>query len=208
MPRSSREKSAETRARIVDTAHLLFVANGYTATAMRDISQQAGVTVGAIYNHFKTKQDIWMAVITEKHVYHEIVPLLNSVEGENAADIIRSAARIMVHQMMTRRDFFNLMFIEIVEFNAAHIPILYDAVVPMAVPFMQKLDEKKKNLRNIPAAILLRSFIGLFFSFYVTGILLSNMPYVTSDETALDQFIDIYLHGILNEQNAVLPTFA
>ena len=118
MPRSSREKSAETRSNIIEAAYRLFVDNGYNATSMREISQQAGVTVGAVYNHFETKEDIWVEVIQKKHPYHEILPLIQAAQGETIAEMVRSAARLLVRELLNRPDLFNLMFIEIVEFQS------------------------------------------------------------------------------------------
>ena len=81
MTRSSREKSSETRLRILEAAYRLFIENGYNATAMRAISKEAGVTVGAIYNHFQTKEDIWREVLRTKHPYHELFPLFLDAKG-------------------------------------------------------------------------------------------------------------------------------
>jgi AcrR family transcriptional regulator len=201
MPRSSREKSAETRSRIIDAAYHLFVGNGYNATAMREISQQAGVTVGAVYNHFETKEDIWVAVIQEKHPYHEILPLMDTVGGESVADVVRSAARLLVHELLNRPDLFHLMFIEIVEFKSVHVPALYEAIVPHLARLQNVFDGKKGRLRDIPAPILLRSFVGLFFSYYITGILLKDLPTISTDEASLDQFVNLYLIGVLSDDD-------
>jgi len=201
MPRSSREKSSETRSNIIEAAYRLFVDNGYNATPMREISQQAGVTVGAIYNHFETKEDIWIEVLKTKHPYHEILPLLSEAKGEKMAEMVRSAARLLVVELRNRPDLFNLMFIEIVEFKALHIPVLVQLILPELFPLQQAFRGKSGRLRNIPLPILLRSFVGLFFSYYITGILMKDLPGITSDETSLDNFVDLYLNGILDEDD-------
>lgn len=201
MPRSSREKSIETRTHIIEAAYRLFVENGYNATALRDISQLAGVTVGAVYNHFDTKEDIWLAVLYEKHPYHEILPLIYSVQGDTISDIVRSAARLLVRELLNRPDLFNLMFIEIVEFKAVHVTDLYNAILPHLGPLQGMLGGKKGRLRDISPAILLRSFMGLFFSYYITGVLLSSIPMITTDETSLDKFVDLYLNGVLADDD-------
>ncbi len=201
MPRSSREKSNETRANIIEAAYRLFVENGYNATALRDISQRAGVTVGAVYNHFDTKEDIWLAVLYEKHPYHDILPLIYSVEGESLSDVVRSAARLLVRELLNRPDLFNLMFIEIVEFKAVHVSDLYNAILPHLGPLQKMLIGKQGRLRDISSAILLRSFMGLFFSYYITGVLLKSIPTITTDETSLDKFVDLYLNGILADDD-------
>jgi AcrR family transcriptional regulator len=200
MPRSSREKSIETREKIIDSAHHLFVERGYSATAMRNISQQAGVTVGAIYNHFPTKADIWKEVLIEKHPYHEILPLILSAEGESVAAVVRSAARAMIHELLKRPDLFNLMFIEIVEFKGENIKAVIEAILPRIAPINAIFQHKSGRMRDIPLPILLRSFIGFFFSYYITGIMLKDIPGMNIDEETLDRFVDLYLHGILAEE--------
>jgi AcrR family transcriptional regulator len=201
MPRSSREKSAETRSHIIEAAYQLFVDKGYNATPLREISQQAGVTVGAVYNHFDTKEDIWVAVIQEKHPYHKILPLIQSVQGESVADIMRSSARLLVGELLNRPDLFNLIFIEIVEFKAVHIPELYQAIVPHLARLPGLFEGKKGRMRKISDPILLRSFVGLFFSYYITSVLLKDLPIISNDSKALDQFVDLYLYGILEDDD-------
>jgi AcrR family transcriptional regulator len=197
MPRSSREKSAETRTHIVEAAYQLFIDNGYNATSLRDISQRVGVTVGAVYNHFDTKEDIWVAVIHEKHPYHQIIPLMDGVEGETIEELVRGAAHALVGELLTRPDLFNLMFIEIVEFKAIHVPDLYQTIVPHLGSLNTTVHEKTGRFRNIPDPIILRSFVGLFFSYYITGILLKNLPGAETDQKSLDQFVDLFLYGVV-----------
>jgi AcrR family transcriptional regulator len=208
MPRSSREKSAETRTQIIETAYSLFVQKGYNATSMREISQEAGLTVGAIYNHFATKEDIWIQIVYEKHPYHEIIPLILSIQGETVTDVLRAAARTLVQYLSKRPDIFNMIFIELVEFRAAHVHDIYETIVPKLLPLRDILNDKKGHLRDIPTPILLRSFVGLFFSFYITGVMMKSMPLVTNDEAALDQFVNLYLAGILTEDDPLRQTLS
>lgn len=201
MPRSSNEKSVETRARIVDVSHRLFVERGYSATSMRDISQNANVTVGAIYNHFATKEAIWLEVLTTRHPYHEIFPVLKAAEGETIADVMRSAAKGLIRELLKRPDLLNLMFIEIVEFNARHISDLYKSILPEMFGIAHILKGKHGRLREIPMNILVRSFAGLFFSYYITGLLANNLDGITNDEASLRQVVDLYLFGVLADDD-------
>ena len=201
MPRSSYEKSEETRARIVETAYRLFIERGYNAASMREIGQRAGVTVGAIYNHFPTKEAIWLEVITTRHPYHEIFPVLRAAQGETIADVVRSAARGLVHELLKRPDLLNLMFTEIVEFNGRHIPNLYQGILPEMFTITGIFAGKRGRLRDIPMPILVRSFAGLFFSYYITGLLAAGLAGITTDEASLSQVVDLYLYGVLAEDD-------
>jgi AcrR family transcriptional regulator len=201
MPRSSREKSGETRARIIESAYRLFLERGYHGTSMRDVSQRAQLTVGAIYNHFPNKEDLWKEIIFSKHPYHEIIPLVQSAQGDTLAEVVRSAAKAMVEALRKRPDLLNLMFIEMVEFGGRHVPGLIQVILPEAVKLQATIEGKQGRLRDIPGTILLRSFVGLFFSYYITGVLMNFDPSLAVDAQSLDQFVDLYLYGILAEDD-------
>lgn len=48
----------DTKERIKDSALHLFAENGIAETSVRDIAQQAGVSQGAMYNHFASKDEL------------------------------------------------------------------------------------------------------------------------------------------------------
>jgi len=52
------EKGMQTRQAIFDTAIALFAKRGYDKVTIDDICEKVGVTKGAFYNHFKSKDQI------------------------------------------------------------------------------------------------------------------------------------------------------
>ncbi|MPZ97724.1 MAG: TetR family transcriptional regulator [Dehalococcoidia bacterium] len=56
------EQSDRTRGALIDVARALFAERGYAATATEEIVHAAGVTRGALYHHFRDKQDLFEAV--------------------------------------------------------------------------------------------------------------------------------------------------
>ncbi len=52
------EKGMQTRREIFDTAIALFAKRGYDKVTIDDICEKVGVTKGAFYNHFKSKDQI------------------------------------------------------------------------------------------------------------------------------------------------------
>ena len=63
--RSNEERSRSTRRLLVSTARQLFEQQGYAATRVEDVVELAGVTRGALYHHFPTKQSLFDAVIVD-----------------------------------------------------------------------------------------------------------------------------------------------
>jgi AcrR family transcriptional regulator len=57
------QRSEETRARILDAAIRRFAIAGYDAASVDDICIEAGVSKGAFYHHYPTKQAIFLALM-------------------------------------------------------------------------------------------------------------------------------------------------
>lgn len=56
--RMTREKAAESRARIVETAARLFREKGFDGVGLDAIMKEAGLTHGGFYGHFSSKEDL------------------------------------------------------------------------------------------------------------------------------------------------------
>ena len=57
------QRSEETRARILEAAVKQFSIYGYNQASVDNICEQAGVSKGAFYHHFQTKQDVFLALL-------------------------------------------------------------------------------------------------------------------------------------------------
>ncbi len=55
----------ERRRLIIEAARRQFARTGYMGTTNREIAEQAGITTGAIYHYFRSKQDVYLAVFEE-----------------------------------------------------------------------------------------------------------------------------------------------
>lgn len=57
------EHKPEIRARIVKCARQLFNRRGFTEVSIDDVMAAAGLTRGGFYNHFKTKEDLFIETL-------------------------------------------------------------------------------------------------------------------------------------------------
>ena len=83
-------RTRETRALLLQAAETIFVRDGYEGAELGEIAALAGRTKGAIYAQFKSKEDIFLALIEERtHCYRAQMEKLlaesTTIEGNRAA---------------------------------------------------------------------------------------------------------------------------
>ena len=65
MARKTKEDAEVTRQNLLGAALKVFSRQGYTAARLEDVAEEAGVTRGAIYWHFKNKADLDNTLVAE-----------------------------------------------------------------------------------------------------------------------------------------------
>jgi hypothetical protein len=92
------------------------------------------------------------------------------------------------------------MFIDLVEFQNKYTTKLLETQLPLITQIYESVTQAARpSLRPIPPLIVMRSFFGLFFSYYITGIFLRSSPTLPVElhANAFNHFVEIYLHGII-----------
>ena len=56
----------ETQARLLDAAEEVFVRDGYEAAQLDEIAARAGRSKGAVYTHFRSKEDLFLALFEHR----------------------------------------------------------------------------------------------------------------------------------------------
>lgn len=97
----ARSADPALRERIVQAAREVFRKKGFVAARMSDIAEEAGVAVGSIYLHFKTKESLCNALadILNRRVLEESIPLMAHRDPAEGIDLaIRAALRICAEE--------------------------------------------------------------------------------------------------------------
>ena len=192
-------KGEKTSLAIVEVASQLFEQQGYHGTSMRQIALETGIALSGIYNHFESKEAVFVKVLETFHPYHEIVPIASAATGGTVEDFVTNVAEGMVAVLERRPEFLNLMLIEIVEFSSKHIPSLMGLFLPQVMRIVQDFAEMKANIRPIPLPILVRIFLGNFYSYFLIENFFGEDFPVEMRQDALKHTVDVFLHGIVKE---------
>ncbi|WP_431784057.1 TetR/AcrR family transcriptional regulator [Streptomyces chumphonensis] len=70
MARVSQEHLTARRRQILDGARRCFTRNGFHATSMQDVLQETGLSAGAVYRYFRSKDDLIAAIASQ--VFDEV----------------------------------------------------------------------------------------------------------------------------------------
>jgi AcrR family transcriptional regulator len=189
------------REQIISAAYHLFLDQGYHGSSMRQIARLSHLSLASLYNYFPSKEEIFRAVFDAHHPYHDLVPAMVNAQGETIDALVRNAAKNTIRALSTQPDLIKLMFIEVVEFQGEHLPGLYQTVLPDLLSFTQKLEHNDQQLIDIPTTVILRAFLGLFYTFYMTELLMGHPTPSEPQDASLGYLVDIFLNGIIRNEN-------
>lgn len=94
MGRQAGLTAEDAQRRLFDAAVEVFAERGYDGTRISDVAAAAGLTSGAIYNHFESKAGLLQAVI-DQHSLGVLSELLSADAGESTVDTFRLVANAL-----------------------------------------------------------------------------------------------------------------
>jgi AcrR family transcriptional regulator len=92
----TRERRLErTRSLLLDAAEEVFAEKGFTPASLDDIARAAGYTKGAIYKHFATKEDLFLAVSDRywRRYFDNFAEVMSTARQIGARELDEIAAR-------------------------------------------------------------------------------------------------------------------
>ncbi|HXU69737.1 MAG TPA: helix-turn-helix domain-containing protein [Polyangia bacterium] len=87
-PESRADAKAETREALIDAAAALFGKHGFDAPSLDDICARAGYTRGAFYVHFKSREELIVAVV-ERHSRRALDAIVGAGDEVDLAAVVR-----------------------------------------------------------------------------------------------------------------------
>jgi AcrR family transcriptional regulator len=89
-------KGEQTRQRIVETALALFEQRGYAETTLRDIADEADISIGLTYRYFRRKEELVLALYEQLSVeVADKVRLPEGTAGERWAALERTRFKVL-----------------------------------------------------------------------------------------------------------------
>ena len=196
-PKFQRRKD-DRPAEITEAALAVFAENGYSATRVDDVAKRAGVSKGLLYLYFKTKEELFKAVI-RSFVAPKVRELSNIVDESDlsAEEFIRGPFLEMIKTIPDSpvRIIVRLMFAEgnkhpdLVEFY-------WDNVVSHAIEMMKKL-----IVRGVAAGEFRNSALDELPQLLISPVIFSvvwNQVFEKHASLDTDLLIETHVEAMLN----------
>jgi AcrR family transcriptional regulator len=97
------------RTAIVDAARTVFARRGFVRGIMDEIANDAGIAQGTVYLYFRSKKEIYRAVL-DRDMEFLTKSTLEQIDGaKNLKDKIRAFSLVRLENAETRKEFFRIM---------------------------------------------------------------------------------------------------
>jgi AcrR family transcriptional regulator len=94
------------RAQILAAAQACFGRTGYHKTTMDDIVREAGLSKGSLYWHFKSKDEIFLALLDEAE--NAIFAAWDDLAGQGALETLRRESEVVLEAVFQDRAFIEM----------------------------------------------------------------------------------------------------
>lgn len=197
------DEAPSIQQRILDAARELFLTKGYNGSNLRDIARVAQVSMGGIYHHFGSKEEIYQGLLNQATVVEALQPIVKLFRdprfpenlGEIGAEIFRIAR--------ANQDYWKLMYIDVLEFQGKNVSPIMSA---FRNTFTEQSGELLKHRAgeitdDVHPAIITRSVFDLFMYFVLEEVMIPGTSLSKtlgmSDEELAEAMARVLLRGIM-----------
>jgi TetR/AcrR family fatty acid metabolism transcriptional regulator len=163
--------TARRQKQILNAALAVFARKGFGEATVADVAQEAGTSVGTIYNYYKDKQDLLLSLVTQNIITGNIGEILTSGStGSRSADEYITA----VVEDRLKTGFANVhkiifLFFEIQRSAKLRRQYSEEVVSPLLQIFESYLQDavRRGDFREIDEAVISRALVGMIIGIMI-----------------------------------------
>lgn len=195
------QQTGTQQQRILEAARALFLTQGYNGSNLRDIAREAKVSMGGIYHHFASKEEIYKTLLQQSDVAQDMFQILRLFQAPEFPENLAAVGEAIARTVRKHRDSFKLFYIDVLEFQGRHVR-------PMIEQFRDRFNElsemllarRAKDLSDIHPAILMRVMVDVFIHTRLEEVMLDQSMAERlglDEEEVTRQMAEVILRGAL-----------
>ena len=200
------EKDSSAKQRLLEAAIKLFARKSYSATGLREIVREAGVSVAMVNYHFGSKQALLEAILDR--FFHNVYSIAEeSLSGDDPPELkLRRYLRAVVGVFRKNPELVRIAITElpndmpgIVEFKAEKVTLMLGLVGSRLLPALPEEVRERIRLDVVGPAL-----VGMLtFHFLMRPVIVSTFQTsfdASFYENYADELADILLYGVFRRE--------
>jgi len=203
MPKLTQETIEGNKEHIEEAAKKLFIKHGFHGTSMRLIAGQADVSLGNLYNYYKTKEDILESIINkyELIINTKLKEIFDDIEEPLLPDNLINFGKKVQVLVEEHYEFWLLMYIDVLEFENRHCRKMFENLTEKLNKrfhshFKKLKDNKDINVSVDPAIGFTVAYLQFLNYFLIEKLFGGNNHLGISDEEAIIKLSEIFSRAI------------
>jgi AcrR family transcriptional regulator len=200
----SRLSAQERRAAILDAAVKLFAERGFRGTTTRELASAVGVTEPVLYEHFRTKRDLYTAIIDAKS--QQGVGVLSELarryeDQQDDRGFFTALAQLILRWHRTDTAFVRLLLFSALEGHELK-DLFYErqscAGIEVVAGYLRRRIETGA-FRNIDPRLAGLAFMGMVAHYSINRLLFQTGDANGEPDEVVATMVDIFLHGLASQ---------
>ncbi len=196
-------RSKVSVARVLEAGLRLFSSQGFGATSMRQIAKESGHSVGNVYHHFASKEEIFQRLIEQywEKVLDPALRLNRIFARAGFPEDLEKMAAAIEEAVEEFAPYILLIYVDVIEFQGQHIRSFYEG---MAGRFEATYGERFRarqaagELGDVDPMVAVMVATRWFFYFYtVEKCFGATTHFGMEPHKAVEEFIRLLRYGLL-----------
>lgn len=202
-------RPAERPGQILAAASRVFAARGFHRTTLDDVARGAGITKGTIYLYYRSKEEVFAAMLRQKMA--EAFAALEGGATGGAPDMRRRLERFARQAYAVLRNPATMAILQMIIAEARRFPetaeFFYRDIILKSnrrLAAVIRAGIAAGELRPLDPMVVARGYTGMFLAFALSQVLLGGARiYPVSDERVLRNLTAVFLDGVCRDGGAV-----
>jgi len=204
VPKIAKDRIEENQRRIMAAALKLFTKQGFHGTNIREIAEKVGVSTGAIYTYFPSKEAIFEGLVRSYRAHKDnwLRQTCATLRSPLAKDDLKRLAAEVRSLLYGDPEYLLLIYIDVVEFQNQHFAETFHDVPEqfrrLMGPVLRKARQDDSWRGEDPAFVLASVYLHFFSYASIEKLYHGNRHLGVSDEEAAERFVNLLCCGLWN----------
>ena len=198
---------ASRRIQILESALKVFPQKGFEKTTLLDVAQEAGISSATIYQYFRSKEDLFLALIDVISFRDVMESMADALKGENGIDyedirqVLINVGEAYLDTHTRNQEIVRMFIAESRRFPEVGKQYCQRLIAPVETLIENYFAHQIKRgiFRDVNIKLAVHAFYGMFLNFIITQDLLCGEGVLYfPKEGRVSGMVDIFLNGMLN----------